>query len=74
MHKNPSTLHQVRENLSEAAHTAWLDRNFVPRASIMVNAMGKIIASVACEIKAAELAKTAPNSSMLPASTPENIP
>jgi len=66
MHKNPSNLNQVRDNLAEAAHTAWVDKSFVPRAIVMVNAMGKIINSVAVELKAAEMAKIAPDSSMLP--------
>lgn len=66
MHKSPSTLQQVRDNLSEAAYTAWIDKSFVPRAIVMVNAMGKTINSVALEIKAAEMSKTEVNSAMLP--------
>ena len=66
MHKNPSNLQEVRDNLAEAAYTSWIDKSFVPRAIVMVNAMGKTISSVALEIKAAELSKSEVNSSMLP--------
>lgn len=66
MHKNPSNLQQVRDNLAEAAYTSWIDKSFVPRAIVMVNAMGKTINSVALEIKAAELSKSEVNSAMLP--------
>lgn len=66
MHKNPSNLQEVRDNLAEAAYTAWIDKSFVNRAICMVNAMGKTISSVALEIKAAELSKAPPTSSMLP--------
>jgi hypothetical protein len=66
MHKNPSSLQQVRDNLAEAAYTAWIDKSFVPRAIVMVNAMGKTINSVALEIKAAELSKSEVVSAMLP--------
>ena len=66
MHKNPSNLQEVRDNLAEAAYTSWIDKSFVPRAIVMVNAMGKTIGSVALEIKAAELSKTEVNCSMLP--------
>ena len=58
MHKNPNTINQVRENLSEAAYAAWVDKNFVNRASVVVNAMGKIINSIVLEIKAAEMSKS----------------
>jgi hypothetical protein len=66
MHKNPATLQEVRDNLAEAAYTAWIDKSFVPRAIVMVNAMGKTINSVALEIKAAELNKSEVSSLMLP--------
>lgn len=66
MHHNPTNLQQVRDNLAEAAYTAWVDKSFVPRAIVMVNAMGKTINSVALEIKAAEMSKSEVNSSMLP--------
>ena len=65
MHKNPSNINQVRENLAEAAYTAWIDKSFVPRSTVVVNAMGKVINSVALEIKAAEMNKTPAVSSML---------
>jgi len=65
MHKNPSNLQEVRDNLAEAAYTSWIDKSFVPRAIVMVNAMGKTIGSVALEIKAAELNKSEVASSML---------
>jgi hypothetical protein len=58
MHKNPETLKEVRENLSEAAYTAWIDNSFVPRSVVVVNAMGKIISSAALALKAAEMNKT----------------
>ena len=66
MHQNPNNLSQVRENLAEAAYTAWIDKNFVNRATVMVNAMGKTITTVALEIKAAELSKSEVMSTMLP--------
>jgi hypothetical protein len=66
MHKNPNNLQEVRDNLAEAAYTAWIDKSFVPRAIVMVNAMGKTINSVALEVKAAELNKSEVGSSMLP--------
>ena len=66
MHKNPSNLSEVRDNLAEAAYTAWIDKSFVNRAIVMVNAMGKTINSVALEIKAAEMSKSEVVSSMLP--------
>lgn len=66
MHKNPSNLSEVRDNIAEAAYTAWIDKSFVPRAIVMVNAMGKTINSVALELKAAELNKTEATSTMLP--------
>jgi hypothetical protein len=66
MHKNPSNLQQVRDNLAEAAYTAWIDQSFVPRAVVMVNAMGKTINSVTVEIKAAELSESELTSAMLP--------
>ena len=66
MHKNPENLQQVRDNLAEAAYTAWIDKSFVNRAVVMVNAMGKTINSVALEIKAAEISKSEVASSMLP--------
>jgi hypothetical protein len=66
MHKNPSNLQEVRDNLAEAAYTAWIDKNFVNRAVVVVNAMGKTINSVALEIKAAEMSKSELNCSMLP--------
>ena len=66
MNQNPSNLQEVRENLAEAAYTAWIDKNFVNRAVVMVNSMGKIINSVALEIKAAEMSKSEVSSSMLP--------
>lgn len=67
MHQNPKNLTEVRDNLAEAAYTAWIDKSFIPSATIMVNAMGKMISTVVLEIKAAELSKAAPQSSMLPA-------
>lgn len=66
MHKNPNNLQQVRDNLAEAAYTAWIDKNYVNRAVVVVNAMGKTIGSVALEIKAAELNKSEVASPMLP--------
>jgi len=66
MNKQPSNLQEIRENLAEAAYTAWIDKNFVNRAVVVVNAMGKIINSVALEIKAAEMNKSEVTSSMLP--------
>ena len=66
MHQNPNNLKEVRENLAEAAYTAWVDKSFVNRATVMVNAMGKTINSVALEIKAAEMNKSEVSSSMLP--------
>ena len=66
MNQNPTNLNQVRENLAEAAYTAWIDKSFVNRATVMVNAMGKVINSVALEIKAAEMNKSDVNSTMLP--------
>ena len=66
MHEKPTNLSQVRDNLSEAAYTAWIDKSFVPRAIVMVNAMGKAINSVGLEIKAAELRKSELKSDMLP--------
>lgn len=66
MHKNPSSLSEVRDNLAEAAYTAWIDKSFVNRAIVMVNAMGKTINSVALEIKVAEVNRTECNSTMLP--------
>jgi hypothetical protein len=66
MNEKPSNLQEVRENLAEAAYTAWIDKSFVPRATVMVNAMGKTINTVALEIKAAEMNKSDVNSSMLP--------
>jgi hypothetical protein len=66
MHKNPTNLQQVRDNLAEAAYTSWIDKSFVPRAIVMVNAMGKTINSVALEIKAAELSTSEVSSSMIP--------
>lgn len=71
MHKSPKNINEVRENLAEAAHTCWIDKSFVPRATVMVNAMGKIISSVALEIKAAELAKVAPVIDLLPSTKPQ---
>ena len=74
MHKQPSNLNEVRDNLSEAAYTAWIDKSFVPRAVVMVNAMGKIVSSVALSLKAAELGKTACQDTMLlPARAPKAI-
>ena len=66
MNKQPSNLQEIRENLAEAAYSAWIDKNFVNRAVVVVNAMGKIINSVALEIKAAEMNKSEVTSSMLP--------
>ena len=66
MHKNPSNLQEVRDNLAEASYIAWHDSNFVNRAVVVVNAMGKMISSVALEIKAAEMSKSELNCSMLP--------
>lgn len=66
MNQNPTNLNQVRENLAEAAYTAWIDKSFVNRATVMVNAMGKMINSVALEIKAAEMNKSEVSSTMLP--------
>jgi len=58
MHQNPKTLIEVRENLSDAAYTAWIDKSFVNRATVMVNAMGKVINSAALSLKAAEMNKS----------------
>ena len=66
MHENPKTVQHIRENLAEAAYTAWVDKTFVPRATVVVNAMGKIINSVALEIKAAEMNKSQVSCQMLP--------
>jgi hypothetical protein len=66
MNKQPSNLQEIRENLAEAAYSAWIDKNFVNRAVVVVNAMGKIINSVALEIKAAEMNKSEVASAMLP--------
>lgn len=66
MHKNPSNLNEVRENLAEAAYAAWTDKSFVNRATVVVNAMGKTISSVALEIRAAEMNRSDVQSSMLP--------
>jgi hypothetical protein len=65
MHQKPSNLQEVRENLSEAAYTAWQDKSFVPRAVVMVNAMGKIVQTVALGLKAAEINKSAYHDPML---------
>lgn len=65
MHQKPNNLQEVRENLSEAAYTAWIDSKFVPRAVVMVNAMGKIVQTVAIGLKAAEINKTAFHDPML---------
>ena len=65
MHQNPSDLSEVRENLAEAAYTAWLDKSFVPRAVVMVNAMGKIVQTVAIGLKAAEINKSTYHDPML---------
>lgn len=59
MHQNPTNLKEVRENLSEAAYTAWIDKSFVNRAVVMVNAMGKIVTTAALSLKAADLSKQA---------------
>ena len=59
-------MQEVRDNLAEAAYTAWIDKNYVNRAVVVVNAMGKTINSVALEIKAAEMSKSELNCSMLP--------
>ena len=67
MHKNPSNLQEVRDNLAEASYSAWVDKNYVNRAVVVVNAMGKTIQTVALEIKAAEMSKGELNCSMLPA-------
>lgn len=67
MHKNPSNLSEVRENLAEAAYAAWTDKTFVNRATVVVNAMGKTISSVALEIRAAEMNRSDVQSSMMPA-------
>lgn len=57
MHKSPNNIQEIRENMAEAAYTAWIDGKFVPRAVVMVNAMGKTIQTVALVLKAAELNK-----------------
>jgi hypothetical protein len=59
--KKVTNIKDVREALAEAAETAWIDKSFVNRAVIVVNAMGKINASIALELKAAELSKKEPN-------------
>jgi len=59
MHQNPTSLLEVRENLAEAAYTAWIDKSFVNRAVVMVNTMGKVVTTVALSLKAAELSKQA---------------
>jgi len=71
MHKNPSNLQEVRDNLSEACYTAWIDKSFVPRAVVVVNGMGKIISSVAVGLKAAELNKETYRDPMLRNVTPQ---
>lgn len=65
MHQNPQNLKEVRENLAQAAYTAWMDKSFVPRSTVVVNAMGKMINTVALEVKAAEMNKSGVQSSML---------
>lgn len=59
--KKVTNIKEVREALAEAAETAWIDKTFVNRAVVVVNAMGKINASLAIELKQAELAKKEPN-------------
>jgi len=71
MHQNPNNLSEVRENLAEAAYTAWIDKSFVPRAVVMVNAMGKIVQTVAIGLKASEINKSTCHDPML---GPVNIP
>jgi len=66
MHQIPSNLQEVRENLAEAAYTAWIDKSFLPRSINVINAMGKMISSVAVEVKAADLNRSEVNSTMLP--------
>lgn len=59
--KKVTNIKEVREALAEAAETAWIDKSFVNRAIVVVNAMGKINASLALELKASELAKKQPD-------------
>lgn len=59
--KKVTNIKEVREALAEAAETAWIDKTFVNRAVVVVNAMGKINGTVALELKAAELAKKEPD-------------
>lgn len=59
--KKVTNIKEVREALAEAAETAWIDKSFLPRATVVVNAMGKINNTIALELKAAELAKKEPN-------------
>jgi hypothetical protein len=56
---------QVRENLAEASSAAWENPAKLKQSTVVVNAMGKIINSVAIEVKVAELAKVAPRIEML---------
>jgi len=59
--KKVTNIKEVREALAEAAETAWIDKTFIPRAVVVVNAMGKINNSVALELKQAELANKQPD-------------
>lgn len=59
--KQPKNIKEVREVLAEAAETAWKDKSFIGRATVVVNAMGKINGTLALELKQAELAKKLPD-------------
>lgn len=74
MHKNPTNLKEVRENLAEAAYTAWIDKSFVNRAVVMVNAMGKIVTTAALSLKAAELSKQACSDPLLQCDATPRLP
>lgn len=59
--KKVTNIKEVREALAEAAETAWIDKSFLNRSIVVVNAMGKINATIALELKAAEMAKKEPD-------------
>ena len=59
--KKVTNIKEVREAVAEAAETAWIDKSFLGRATVVVNAMGKINGTIALELKNAELSKKEPN-------------
>jgi hypothetical protein len=61
MKKPPANIKEVRESLAEIAYTAWVDKSKLPQAIVAVNALGKMNATIASELKNAELAKEKPN-------------